>query len=1820
MATAGGLDYDISVSGNFDTQFKSFTAQAKELDKSVQSLGKALNQKTKSKSVDKSGSDAKKQEVTQAKKLNSELDEEELIHKKILSIEKQMITAQDQELIGLKAQLKVLRAIEKSKISSVISSSESLKSEKVKADAVTKTLAAEEKSLVTQQQIANVRNGEVKTVQELAKALGTSEASILKADSALRAQEDTLKRVRAQADENAKAAEKEANFRAALKAKNESNYAKESAEAKKASDKKLGLLQEEANAINKSRDSQAANYAKLFDLIESGDAKELTRKQVQTQKEYNSKVAMYTKLFNTQIGLAQQEANARNKIMDKNTAKAAKEELAARKEALRIQKQQEAQAKRIAAANNLVALAAARTAKHQKEQKIIANQISAADPRRIKTAEAIAKETGLSADKVREFRNETKKATNQANKLLLSFKQVLFTVIRFQIARQIFSFITESVKTMSEFNAELESAATGMAVLTASVGQVRDANGQLVGGIDAFNKSLEVSNTIMKQLRQDAAQTEATFEGLVQAYQVAVGPGLAAGLNLDEIRQSAVNLTRAATQLGVPVRGLSEEIRSVLSGTIKIQNTRLAPLFTNEDIRNATEQGQLFELINDKLKVYETSASAVADTFKVLSSNVEDAVKGILASGGIEYFESLKDLLREIRGILTADEGGMMVFNEDASQVVKNVAEGLKSFTESITDVVKSEENMEALLDITEAIGTAMGVAGSAFSAFVSGTLRGLQLIVTPINFVVTAFQKLTGLGEGKLGSFLEKGASFLITWYVTSQGIQKTWIVLKGTLGVMSTLLAITQKLTIGISASSAQRLGTETATVGAIAAQNGAYRITSRLMDILRVKTALMTGGVSLALGIVAVAFSDIVLASGEMLDGLEEFKDTAEQTAEEVEQIQKGFLELPISVTSAIKQSEKLNGVLEKTKDALKKISDDIDVEEAVSGLEGATREYVKAQFEALKIAERSTELERSKLKTIDTQIAKISKKTNLEGKGVEDLLKKNQELTSEITKQQALDKKAGTDATQTTLALVREKLAVEKEISRIVIRNGGEQVTAAKEALNNAKALQLGNKRQLQDSQASGSGDAVINFLKGEQAKLDQAAAIAQINLNNLVAKEVEVLQNLNVSRVRSVELNKLISESEAKIIELGNKKGEQILRNDAYEQDNLVTKKEALDAEVKALEQSAVRSKTVEQQNAAEEQLLNKRIELREAELDVLKDVQAKEQQALEGKITLAENDEIRLVFAEALSETQALHVQQLAAQNGLILSLIDKQGKLNSTIEAQEAADRSSELKTADQIASREAAIAKIRKDNESIGLRTDLRRLGLAKLAQQEQIRIVASTKLRTQSQIDQLIAEKEATTDLKKQEKIQRKINSLQAQRESKIDLERAKLEKINVELTEMSLNVSGGLSHGIRQGFEEFALGATGVAPIMTKVIEDGLNGVASTSGQIFSDFLDPRKNHDIENSFADMFYGLAGQAAEAFTRNILQTAIGDLFTSGADVSQTAAVTTNTSVVGLNTTALGVLNSTLAAAEASKAGVAGAEVLSNGTGEIGTGLGLKTDELTQVELGPDTVSREESQFKDQVGLDAQSNKSLLGTFQGLGGIFSSGFGGLLENAGDQSSLLGIVVSLLGSVLGGVWALLSPLLIVAWEAVKTSVTQAAILTWTILDTITPFAKGGMVKGFANGGDVGGGQQGLRSFQKAHNIPKSDTIAAMLTPGEFVLVPDAVKKYGAGFLNALNQGLIDPSALLGMSSSQAAVANGVGVRGYADGGMVGGAGNLPRVGSGSGGGGGIQILPVLVADNASMEQMQTGGRESFEKGVNKTTLTGERNKSKEWK
>lgn len=354
------------------------------------------------------------------------------------------------------------------------------------------------------------------------------------------------------------------------------------------------------------------------------------------------------------------------------------------------------------------------------------------------TARRAAEQVGLTSAQAKQLRLNMWDAEHAARQFLFTFRRLVGILAVFTLARKFAQAIGAGVREMVRFNAEIETARTGIASIISSVGTLYDAQGNLVTGAEAFNIALGLSSDLIKKLRKDAIGSVATFESLVQSFQVAVGPGLAAGLNLDQVRVLSKRLSEAAITMGIPINQLSEEIRSLLQGTATARNTRIAALFggakeANEAIRIAKEQGKLYEVLSKKLEGVALGTDAAKKSFKVLASDLKDSFQLLLAEGGIEYFESLKVAIDNLKKALVQVDT-----NGDVIGVSPGALAITKEFSSVLTTIVQDFQKFAGLGDQASALNTVL--------VAIAGTVRSLSpLLFTAFNTLALTVSMVLG-------------------------------------------------------------------------------------------------------------------------------------------------------------------------------------------------------------------------------------------------------------------------------------------------------------------------------------------------------------------------------------------------------------------------------------------------------------------------------------------------------------------------------------------------------------------------------------------------------------------------------------------------------------------------------------------------------------------------------------------------------------------------------------------------------------------------------------------------------------------------------------------------------------------------------------------------------------------------------------------------------------------------------------------------------------------------------------------------------------------
>jgi hypothetical protein len=364
-----------------------------------------------------------------------------------------------------------------------------------------------------------------------------------------------------------------------------------------------------------------------------------------------------------------------------------------------------------------------------------------------KAQQQVAVATKNSASQFNALNAAFAKTDRGGNRLLFTFRRLFGALAAFTVARQAIAGFAGLVSGAVTFNRVIEESRLGIAGLFTALGDIRDEAGNLTTGPDAFAIALGVADEQLDELRADALKTTATFEQLVDTFQVALGPGLAAGLSVDEIRKVSVLVSQAASALRISQDQLSEEIRALLTGAGTQRTSRIftALGFSGPEIKAARDAGVLFEVLERRLRAFGKAAEAAQNTFTGLSQRLTEAVSLVSGRAGLGFFVELKDVLKELGDLFVTVE-------RDAEGVIQKIiprpeaVQTLAILFSGLQDAVATIRAGVRALSLTE-VQNAIALIAAAFRGIaqvVSGFIQGL----------VTGLSDLAVIGRNLFASF----------------------------------------------------------------------------------------------------------------------------------------------------------------------------------------------------------------------------------------------------------------------------------------------------------------------------------------------------------------------------------------------------------------------------------------------------------------------------------------------------------------------------------------------------------------------------------------------------------------------------------------------------------------------------------------------------------------------------------------------------------------------------------------------------------------------------------------------------------------------------------------------------------------------------------------------------------------------------------------------------------------------------------------------------------------------------------------------------------
>lgn len=293
-----------------------------------------------------------------------------------------------------------------------------------------------------------------------------------------------------------------------------------------------------------------------------------------------------------------------------------------------------------------------------------------------------------------------------------------------------------------KLNAELETIKVGITTVIASVAEISNSDGIQLKGIDAVNAALPVAQDQLRKLRIDALETSATIRDIAPAFQAAIGPGLTAGLTIDQIRENTIRLTQAVTALGLPMDQIKQETRAILSGDIN-RNTQAAVALgiTREAVKEAQKQGKFAEFLDEKLQAAAAAGKLVAQTFAAASSNLQEAGDTFQAVVTEGLFNQLKNKINEVLP---------QIFDKNNANLISDSFKGIADTLTGVFDL--AGERIAQLIDLAV-------TQAKDLSAFLD---ENKVLVEQTIEAFDTLTESVFLLGESVFDTFSPEKKSFV--------------------------------------------------------------------------------------------------------------------------------------------------------------------------------------------------------------------------------------------------------------------------------------------------------------------------------------------------------------------------------------------------------------------------------------------------------------------------------------------------------------------------------------------------------------------------------------------------------------------------------------------------------------------------------------------------------------------------------------------------------------------------------------------------------------------------------------------------------------------------------------------------------------------------------------------------------------------------------------------------------------------------------------------------------------------------------------------------
>lgn len=293
-------------------------------------------------------------------------------------------------------------------------------------------------------------------------------------------------------------------------------------------------------------------------------------------------------------------------------------------------------------------------------------------------------------------------------------------------------------------NASLEDITRQLTAMVYINTQNTTTTGKAVSAQEKYALATQEASKHLDTLQDLAARAGYGINDLAEAYK-AYGQGAVRVMDFEQMQKSFEALTIAAKGAGTDIETLKFGLDNLATGTV-VESSALGVFIksiglSNEAIKEAINQGKLYELIMQKTAPAVEAAAQSSQTYTQALGALKTAWNGILQEGGAKYFESIKKSVNEITNALKTYKAAILSFIDESIEFGKffyaNVIEPLWDLVRLIYDYV-----INALNALVRAFASANSEI-TIFEALINGiklAFVGFKMMCKDIEYALKDF------------------------------------------------------------------------------------------------------------------------------------------------------------------------------------------------------------------------------------------------------------------------------------------------------------------------------------------------------------------------------------------------------------------------------------------------------------------------------------------------------------------------------------------------------------------------------------------------------------------------------------------------------------------------------------------------------------------------------------------------------------------------------------------------------------------------------------------------------------------------------------------------------------------------------------------------------------------------------------------------------------------------------------------------------------------------------------------------------------------------